>query len=63
MVEECTEKGVGYLMIPSTGFAEASAEGARLQKRLTEIARSGRAQWGIFLYLSLEHPFKRGLTK
>ncbi len=44
VVEECTEKGVGYLMIPSTGFAEASAEGARLQKRLTEIARSGRTR-------------------
>ncbi|HEY1373867.1 MAG TPA: acetate--CoA ligase family protein [Candidatus Binatia bacterium] len=44
VVEECTEKGVGYLMIPSTGFAEASAEGARLQKRLTDIARSGRTR-------------------
>jgi acetyltransferase len=44
VVEECTEKDVGFLMIPSTGFAEASAEGARLQKRLTEIARSGRTR-------------------
>ena len=44
VVEECTEKGVGFLMIPSTGFAEASAEGALLQKRLTEIARGGRTR-------------------
>jgi acetyltransferase len=44
VVEECTEKGVGFLMIPSTGFAEASIEGARLQARLTEIARSGRTR-------------------
>src|SRR5918996_1324650 len=44
VVEECTEKGVGFLMIPSTGFAEASEEGARLQKRLTEIARGGRTR-------------------
>jgi acetate---CoA ligase (ADP-forming) len=44
VVEECTAKGVGFLMIPSTGFAEASEEGARLQKRLTEIARGGRTR-------------------
>jgi acetyltransferase len=44
VVEECTGKGVAYLMIPSTGFAEASEEGARLQKRLTEIARGGRTR-------------------
>jgi acetate---CoA ligase (ADP-forming) len=44
VVEECTDKGVGFLMIPSTGFAEASEEGARLQKRLTEIARGGRTR-------------------
>ena len=44
VVEECVEKGVGYLMIPSTGFAEAGAEGERLQKRLTEIARAGRTR-------------------
>ncbi|MBI4527377.1 MAG: acetate--CoA ligase family protein [Deltaproteobacteria bacterium] len=38
-VKECAAKGVGYLMIPSTGFAEAGPEGERLQKRLVEIAR------------------------
>ncbi len=41
VVEESAAKGVSYLMIPSTGFAEASPEGERLQKRLLEIARSG----------------------
>lgn len=40
-VQECAAKGVSYLIIPSTGFAEASAEGERLQQRLLEIARSG----------------------
>lgn len=40
VVSECAEKGVACLMIPSTGFAEASEEGERLQGRLLEIARS-----------------------
>ena len=40
VVSECAAKGVGWLMIPSTGFAEASAEGEQLQSRLLEIARS-----------------------
>lgn len=44
VVEECVEKGVAYLMIPSTGFAEAGAEGERLQRRLVEIARTGRTR-------------------
>ena len=44
VVEECVQKEVGFLMIPSTGFAEAGAEGERLQKQLTEIARQGKTR-------------------
>lgn len=40
VVSDCAARGVACLMIPSTGFAEASAEGERLQTRLVEIARS-----------------------
>ena len=40
----------GLQIVPGIGFP-------------VEIPVSGRAQWGIFLYLSFEHPFKRGLTK
>lgn len=40
VVSDCADKGVACLMIPSTGFAEASTEGERLQTRLVEIARS-----------------------
>ena len=40
----------GLQIVPGIGFP-------------VNIPATGRAQWGIFLYLSFEHPFKRGLTK
>jgi len=40
----------GLQIVPGVGFP-------------VEIPTAGgRAQWGIFLYLSFEHPFKRGLN-
>ena len=40
LVEECGRKGVRGVVIISAGFAESGAEGARLQEKLLETARS-----------------------
>jgi acyl-CoA synthetase (NDP forming) len=41
IVEQCADKGVPALVILSEGFSESGAEGAELQRRVTEIAREG----------------------
>ncbi|MDY6795758.1 MAG: CoA-binding protein [Actinomycetota bacterium] len=39
IVEECGEKGIGWLAIPSGGFEEFGADGASSSGRLLEVAR------------------------
>lgn len=41
VVDQCVRKGVGDLVILSSGFAEEGPEGRALQNRVLEIARSG----------------------
>ena len=40
VVEECAQKGVTSLVVLSTGFADAGAEGAEEQERVLRLARS-----------------------
>jgi len=41
IVGRCAQKGVSAVIILSEGFAESSAEGAELQRRIAAIARDG----------------------
>jgi len=40
VVQDCADRGVGYAIIGSSGFAEAGTDGAALQERLTRLART-----------------------
>ncbi|MDT4818501.1 Protein lysine acetyltransferase Pat [compost metagenome] len=41
VMEQAVAKGVGGVVLLSSGFAEAGAEGIALQQRITEIAKAG----------------------
>jgi len=41
VLEECAQKGVRYVMVPASGFAEAGVDGVMLQGRMGELARAG----------------------
>ncbi len=43
-VKECTEKGVGALVIIAQGFADSDEEGKMLQEKVLEIARKGKTR-------------------
>ena len=43
-VKECTEKGVGALVIIAQGFADSDDEGKALQKKIVEIAGEGKTR-------------------
>src|SRR5512135_3310703 len=42
LIAECVEAGVRAAIIPSAGFKEIGAEGARLERQILEQARRGR---------------------